>query len=143
MINFTAFLLVSTLFGGKVLQSLGLAPMVFSALPSEDAGRFIRVAFSWYYLFVIITGCSSGAILFLSDSWSAALALAISAGAIYSLQVLMPRINAARDEQFQQNTEAKRLFLRLHGLSVVINFVQLIATGYVRFRLLRGTFLAL
>ena len=136
MIEFAALLLVSTLFGGMMLYSFGFAPMVFSALPSEDAGHFIRAAFPWYYLFVIVTGGSSGAILLLSDSWSAALAFAISAVAIYARQVLMPRINAARDEQLQGNTEAKGRFGRLHGLSVVLNFVQLIAAGYALFRFL-------
>jgi hypothetical protein len=32
-------LLVSTLLGGTMLYSLGFAPLVFSAMPSEDAGR--------------------------------------------------------------------------------------------------------
>jgi hypothetical protein len=39
--EFAALLLVSTLFGGMMLYSFGFAPMVFSALPAEDAGRFI------------------------------------------------------------------------------------------------------
>jgi len=63
----------------------------------------------------------------LSDYWSAALALAISAVAIYARQVLMPWINSARDEQLQGNTEAKGRFGCLHSLSVVLIFVQLIA----------------
>ena len=40
MIEYAALLLVSTLFGGMALYSFGFAPMVFSALPAEDAGRF-------------------------------------------------------------------------------------------------------
>ncbi len=136
MIEFAALLLVSTLFGGMMLYSFGFAPMVFSALPAEDAGRFIRAAFPWYYLFVIVTAGFSGAILLLSNSRSGALALAIAAAAIYARQVLMPRINAARDEQLQGNAEAKGRFGRLHGLSVVLNFVQLIAAGYVLYRFL-------
>lgn len=72
MNEFAALLLVSTLFGGMMLYSFGFAPMVFRALPTEDAGRFIRAAFPWYYLFVIVTAGFSGAILLLSNSWSAA-----------------------------------------------------------------------
>ncbi len=136
MIEFAALLLVSTLFGGMMLYSFGFAPMVFSALPAEAAGHFIRAAFSWYYLFVIATAGFSGAILLLSNSRSAVLALAISAVAIYARQVLMPWINAARDEQLQGNAKAKGRFGRLHGLSVVLNFVQLIAAGYVLYRFL-------
>jgi hypothetical protein len=46
MIEFAALLLVSILFGGMMLYSFGFAPMVFSALPAEDASRFIRAGFS-------------------------------------------------------------------------------------------------
>jgi hypothetical protein len=136
MIEFAALLLVSTLFGGMMLYSFGFAPMVFSALPAEDAGRFIRAAFPWYYLFVIATAGAGGAILLLSNSRSGALALAIAAAAIYARQVLMPLINAARDEQLRGSIDATRRFGRLHGISIALNFVQLIAAGYVLYRFL-------
>jgi hypothetical protein len=54
-----------------------------------------------------VTAGSNGAILLLSNSRSAMLALAIAAVAIFARQILMPRINCARDEQLQGNTEAK------------------------------------
>lgn len=136
MKEFAALLSVSTLFDGMMLYSFGFAPMVFSALPSEDAGRFIRTVFPWYYLLVIVTVGLSGAILLLLNARSAMLALAIAAVAIFARQVLMPRINAARVEQLQGNAEAKGRFGRLHGLSVVLNFVQLIAAAYVLYRFL-------
>lgn len=136
MIEFAALLLVSTLFGGMMLYSFGFAPMVFNALPAEDAGRFIRAAFRWYYLFVIATAGLGGAILLLSNSRSGVLALAIAFVAIFSRQVLMPRINTARDMQLQGSGEAKRRFSRLHGISVALNFAQLIAAGYVLYRFL-------
>ena len=136
MIEFAALLLVSTLFGGMMLYSFGFAPMVFSALPAEDAGRFIRAAFPWYYLFVIATAGLGGAILLLSNSRSGVLALAIAFVAIFARQVLMPRINTARDMQLQGIGEAKRRFSRLHGISVALNFVQLFAAGYVLYRFL-------
>ena len=136
MIEFAALLLVSTLFGGMVLYSFGFAPMVFSALKGEVAGRFIRDAFPWYYLFVIVASAVSGAILLLLNFGSAALMLAICAVAIYARQLLMPQINAARDEQLQGNAQAKVRFGRLHGFSILLNFVQLIAAGYVLYRFL-------
>ena len=55
MIEFTALLLVLTLFGGTMLYSFGFAPMVFDVLPAEDVRRFIRAAFPQYYLFVLAT----------------------------------------------------------------------------------------
>jgi hypothetical protein len=136
MIEFCALLLMSTLFGGMMLYSFGFAPMVFSALPAEDAGRFIRAAFPWYYLFVIATAALGGATLMASNVRSGALALAIAAVGIYARQMLMPRINAARDAQLQGDLQARRRFGRLHGVSVALNFVQLIGAGYVLYRFL-------
>ena len=136
MIEFAALLLVSTLFGGMMLYSFGFAPIVFSALPAEDAGRFIRTAFPWYYLFVIATAGLGGAILLGSNPRSGALALAIAVIGVFARQVLMPWINTARDMQLQGIGEAKRRFSLLHGISVALNFVQLIAAGYVLYRFL-------
>jgi hypothetical protein len=136
MIEFAALLLVSTLFGGMMLYSFGFAPMVFSALPAADAGRFIRAAFPWYYLFVIATAGVGGLVLLPSNSRSAVLVLAIGAIAVYARQVLMPQINTARDAQLQGDLSAKQRFGRLHGVSVALNLVQLVAAGYVLYRFL-------
>jgi hypothetical protein len=136
MIEFAALLLVSTLFGGMMLYSFGFAPMVFSALPAADAGRFIRAAFPWYYLFVIATAGVGGLVLLPSNSRSAVLVLAIAAIAVYARQVLMPQINTARDAQLQGDLSAKQRFGRLHGVSVALNLVQLVAAGYVLYRFL-------
>ncbi len=131
VIEFAALLLVSTLFGGMMLYSFGFAPMVFRAMPAEEAGRFIRAVFPWYYLFVIAIASLGGAVLLLWNWRAAALMLAIALVAVYARQVLMPRINAARDERLQGSAQAKSRFGRLHGVSVALNFVQLIAAGYV------------
>ena len=136
MIEFVSLLLISTLFGGMMLYSFGFAPLVFSTLPAEDAGRFIRAAFPWYYLFVITTAGLGGAVLLLSNYRSGMLALAISAAAIYARQILMPQINAVRDAQSQGDTAAKRRFGHLHGISVALNFVQMIGAAYVIYRFL-------
>jgi len=136
MIEFVALLLVATLFGGMMLYSLGFAPMVFSALPGEEASRFIRAVFPWYYLFVIVTAGSGGLILLMTNGLSAALALAIAASTVCVRHMLMPLINAARDKQLQGDVGAKRRFGLLHGFSVAMNFVQLFAAGYVLYRFL-------
>jgi hypothetical protein len=74
--------------------------------------------------------------LLLWDFRSGMFTIAIAFVAVFARQVLMPRINAARDLQLQGNAEAKRRFGRLHGISVALNFVQLIAAGYVLYRFL-------
>ena len=136
MIEFAALLFVATLFGGMMLYSFGFAPIVFSALPAADAGGFIRAAFPWYYLFVIVTAGLGGSILLRSNAKSAVSMLAIAASAVYARQVLMPRINAARDRQSLGDAVAKRHFGQLHGLSVALNFVQIFAAGYALYRFL-------
>ncbi len=136
MIAFAALLSVATLFGGMIFYSFGFAPFVFSALPAADAGRLIRKAFPWYYLFVIAIAALGGLMLLPLNAPTGALLLAIAAGAVYARQGLMPQINAARDGQLQGDPAAKRRFTRLHGLSVALNFVQLLAVGYALHRFL-------
>ena len=119
-----------------ILYFFGFAPMVFRAMPAEEAGRFIRAAFPWYYLFVIFTAGLAGVILLLWSSWSGVVSIAIAAVAILARQALMPRINSARDAWMAGNADAKRLFGNLRGISVALNFAQLFAAGYVLYRFL-------
>jgi len=58
-----------------MLYSFGFAPISFSTLTAEDGGCFIRAAFPWYYLSVIVTAGFDGSILLLSNFQSGALAL--------------------------------------------------------------------
>ena len=87
-------------------------------------------------MFVIAIAGLGGAILLGSNPRSGALALAIAVIGVFARQVLMPWINTARDMQLQGIEEAKRRFSLLHGISVALNFVQLIAAGYVLYRFL-------
>lgn len=128
---FIALLLTALLFGGMMLYSFGFAAFVFSTLNAEEAGRMIRRAFPWYYLFIIGSAVLGGLVLFASDGLSAVLMLAVAAIAIVARQVLMPMINQARDAQLAGDEAAKRRFGQLHGLSVALNFVQLAAVIWV------------
>jgi hypothetical protein len=58
----------------------------------------------------------------------------IAAIAIFARQGLMPRINIARDRQIQGDLAAKTRFARLHGASVLLNFIQLLGAGLVLYR---------
>ena len=119
-----------------ILYSFGFAPMVFSSLPAEHAGRFIRSAFPWYYLFVIVSSSLSGAILFFTNRWSGWLMIGIAGAGMFARQVLMPLINIASDNRSNGNVAAKDQFARLHSASVALNVVQLIAAGFVLYRFL-------
>lgn len=137
MIQTIALLLAATLFGGMVFFSLGFAPMVLRLLPPADAGRFIRAAFPWYYLFVIASSGLGGLFVFLSDAISGWLLIGIACAGVFARQVLMPSINAARDMDLQGKAGSKARFGQLHLISVVLNFAQLMVAGIVLDRFLK------
>ncbi len=126
-----ALLVCATLFGGMMLYSFGFAAFVFKTLPAAEAGGLLRQAFPWYYAFVIGGGAASAAVLLAVDDRAAVLLALTAASAVYARQDLMPRINAARDAQLAGVAGAKRRFDLLHGWSVVLNFLQLGAIGWV------------
>jgi hypothetical protein len=129
MITIAALLTTSLLFGGMTLYSFGFAPLVFSALPADVAGKLLRRAFPHYYLFVLITAVAAGFALWPRDPLASGLMAATALIAVIARQILMPAINTARD------TAAKSRFDKLHGLSVVLNMVQLAAVVAVLIRL--------
>lgn len=114
------------IFGAIAFFSAIVAPLVFSALPAETAGGFIRRIFPRYYLSLVIAGLVGGLAALPFDGWVALGLLVIAAGAIYARQILMPAANRARDEEKRGVPGAVRKFRRLHRLSVVINLLQLV-----------------
>jgi hypothetical protein len=123
-----ALLSTALLFGGMVLYSFGFAAFLFTALPAETAGPTIRRAFPHFYLFVIAGAGLSAVLLALSDPFGAVIMAAIALTTIPTRQNLMPAINAATD------AGNKRRFAMLHGLSVVITLIHIIAAAYVLHR---------
>ena len=131
-----ALLLTALLFGGMTLYSFGFAPFLFRELSPSQAGPLIRAAFPHYYLFVILGALAAGLALMAVDTRSVALMGWVSALGVFARQVLMPRINAARDAELAGETVAKSRFSALHGASVAINFLQLGLIGWVLVRFL-------
>ncbi|MBK1629877.1 hypothetical protein CKO31_03795 [Thiohalocapsa halophila] len=106
-------------FGGMTFFSAVMAPLVFTKLPFETAGGFIRQVFPWYYLTIGgVSVVAALALLFAGESLGALLAALVAVGFWLARQVLMPRINAARD------AGEDATFNRLHRVSVVINGAQ-------------------
>jgi hypothetical protein len=135
MIAYLALLATAILFGGMVLFSFGVAPFVFRSFPAEEAGRVIRLAFPWYYLFVIALSALATVLLLAAAGARSAVAMALAAIiGVFARQILMPQINAAREGRAAGDDAAARRFGRLHGVSVLLNFVQLALTGYVLYR---------
>lgn len=114
-----AGLAVAVAFGGMTFFSAVMAPLVFTKLPVGTAGAFIREVFPWYYLSIgVISALAAVLLLFASQQLAAALTIVVAFGFWYARQILMPRINSARD------AGKPRLFNRLHRFSVGINLVQ-------------------
>ena len=113
--------------GMMIFFSFVLAPMVFKILDAENAGKFVRKIFPYYY-FVNLIFLSIAVILFviissLGLSFYITLSLAISF--VFAQFILMPIIN-----KFKDNNEEKK-FKYAHGISVFINFIQMIGLIYL------------
>jgi hypothetical protein len=114
-----AGLALALAFGAMTFFSAVVAPLVFIKLPAQTAGGFIRQLFPWYYLTVgVVAAVAAFALLFGAERLAALLAAITAAGFWYQRQMLMPRINAARDAGEDAS------FARLHRQSVIINGVQ-------------------
>ena len=118
-------------FGGMTFFSGVMAPLVFTKLPIETAGTFIRALFPWYYLSMgLATLIALVALVFGTSgiaSWEAGLTALVLLGFVYARQSLMPMINNARDAELAGDNAAGARFTRLHRLSVLINGLQWIA----------------
>lgn len=122
---------IATLFGGMVFFSAVMAPLIFIKLGGENAGRFIRQVFPWYYLFVIALAALSALTLVFSRPVDGAVLAGVAGVGIATRQILMPRINRARDAMLGGDTVSERWFSRLHRLSVWINAAQIVAIAVV------------
>lgn len=124
-----AVLITALLFGGMTLYSFGFAAFLFTALPADVAGRALRRAFPFFYLFVIVTAAIAAALLWSHDPLAGLLMALVAVTTVPSRQLLMPAINRATDAGLRQR------FKWLHGLSVVITLAHIAAAGVVLVRL--------
>ena len=125
-------LALSLTFGGMTFFSIVVAPLVFTKLPPETAGGFIRQMFPWYYLTMGATTLLALVAMipaqYEGPASEGVLTLAVLSGFIFARQVLMPSINRARDAELAGRETAGRRFARLHRTSVLINGLQWLAT---------------
>ena len=122
MIEQISIYLTAMILGIMLFFSFVIAPVVFTTLDEDNARKFIRRIFPFYYnvnlglsLIVLLT------FLFLSKlGIDFYLILAITLLFATSNYLLMPLINKYRDEKQDKK------FKQSHFVSVVINFVQII-----------------
>ena len=122
MIEQISIYLTSMILGIMLFFSFVIAPVVFTTLDEENARKFIRRIFPFYYnvnlgisLIVLLI------FLFLSKlGVDFYLILAITLLFAASNYLLMPLINKYRDEKQDKK------FKYSHFISVVINFIQML-----------------
>ena len=101
--------------------------MIFKILDPENAGKFVRKIFPYYY-FVNLVFLSVAVVLFFivsSFSVNFYITLALVFSFVFAQFILMPLINRLKD-----NNQEKK-FKYAHGFSVVINFAQMILLIYL------------
>ena len=127
MIEQISVYLTSMILGIMLFFSFVVAPVVFTTLDEDNARKFIRRIFPFYYnvnlgisFIVVITF-----ILLSKIGVDFYLILAITILFATSNYLLMPLINKYRDEKQDKK------FKYSHFLSVLINFVQMICLVFV------------
>jgi hypothetical protein len=128
--------LVGALAGSMVFFGAVVAPLVFRVLPADAAGAFLRAFFPVYYIWGMALACVAAIVAVFVDWPSAALCIAVAVLFVFVRQVLVPRINQARDASLAGDADAGRRFERMHRLSVAINMLQLVALLVVAVRLI-------
>ena len=129
MIEQISVYLTSMILGIMLFFSFVIAPVVFTTLDENNARKFIRRIFPFYYnvnlgisLIVLIAF-----ILLSKIGVDFYLILAVTVLFATSNYLLMPLINKYRDEKQDKK------FKYSHFLSVLINFVQMICLIFILF----------
>ena len=122
-----ALYVVAATLGAMLFFAVGVAPSVFQALPTEQAGLFLRKLFPRYYLSLIIGSMTASLLWLGTQLLASSVCLLITVSTLWIRQWLVPRINALRDRELSGDVSAGKEFARLHRLSVAINMLQLLA----------------
>ena len=127
MIEQVSIYLTAMILGIMLFFSFVIAPVVFTTLDEDNARKFIRRIFPFYYnVNLVISFVVLLTFLFLSklgvDFYLILLITILFATSNY---LLMPLINKYRDEKQDKK------FKYSHFISVVINFVQMICLVFL------------
>ena len=119
--------LIAISLGMMIFFSFIVAPVIFKVLSAKDAGKFVRKIFPYYYLInLLFTLIVVGLFFYISSiDLNFYITLMILFLFLFLLFILMPLIN-----KFKDNNEKKK-FAYSHGLSVIINLIQIIGLIYL------------
>ena len=121
--------LIAISLGTMLFFSFVITPVIFKILDANNAGKFVRKIFPYYYLINLIILSIAVLLLFYISSVNLDfyITLIIAILFAFSLFILMPLIN-----KFKDSKEEKK-FKYSHALSVIINFIQIIGLIYLIF----------
>ena len=122
MIDQIGIYLTSMILGIMLFFSFVIAPVVFTTLDDENARKFIRRIFPFYYNVNLVISFIVLVTFFFLSKFGIEFILIITITILFAISnyYLMPLINKYRDQK--QNKK----FKYSHFTSVVINFIQMI-----------------
>ena len=122
MISQISIYLTNIILGIMLFFSFVVAPVTFTALNEENARKFIRKIFPYYYTVNLAISVLVLILFIFLKIFSLDFYLILSVAILFAASnfLLMPLINKYRDEN------QDKMFKKLHFISVVINFVQMI-----------------
>ena len=118
--------------GGMIFFSIFTAPVVFTVLPTSEAGKVVSGIFPRYYILGYVAGiigvilASYFTVVRPARLWWGLAALGLAVALVltfYAGGVVRPKVNAIRavNEEANPDPARKAEFQRLHRLSVTIN----------------------
>jgi hypothetical protein len=125
-----AILVTALLFGAMTLYSFGFAAFIFKALPALSAGATLRLAFPWFYMFVVATAAPAALLWWSHDTMAAVVMATVALMTIPVRQLLMPAINRAT------YSNDRLRFKWLHGASVLVTLSHIAVTGWILARII-------
>tara|TARA_B100000900_G_scaffold347142_1_gene312206 strand:+ start:974 stop:1366 length:393 start_codon:yes stop_codon:yes gene_type:complete len=122
MLEQVAIYLTAAILGIMIFFSFVVAPITFTVLDEENARKFIRKIFPFYYNVNFVLSIFITSIYFFQKNLSINFYLILLVTILFfvSCYILMPLINKYRDNNLDKK------FKYLHFTSVVFNFVQII-----------------
>ncbi|MDC0206442.1 DUF4149 domain-containing protein [Nitrospinae bacterium] len=130
--DITGIFLLALIIGGMFFFAAVMTPLVFTKLPPEISGPFIRETFPVYSQFM--AGMTLGAVFSLWGISESAYLVLVFILFVLAWLWLMPLINRYRDDQLKGNEKAGKTFNILHRLSVVVNLAQMGIIGFVLYK---------
>ena len=122
MLELISFYLASAILGIMVFFSFVVAPVTFTTLNEENARKFIRKIFPFYYNVNLALSSLAIVIYVILKYYNLNFYLLLLVSILFAVSnyILMPLINKYRDEKKDKQ------FKYSHFLSVIINFIKIL-----------------